>query len=175
MSLSHLTLRLFRCSTYGKRHLHVTPSLCELWINDEKGGYGNKNKLPPIHQRLPDGFRQLKDEFKLYKKELYEDFLWLNTPLVIRPGEIDIVWKFGKESSLDDWITTSDSDHNEGFSKCELTLTKDGMGLFSGELNKTVPKDGKIARAGYCNMKTKTFRVCNQVDDFLYKIIIVYK
>ncbi|XP_044747090.1 complex I intermediate-associated protein 30, mitochondrial [Coccinella septempunctata] len=159
MSLTHKALRFLRYPVIGKRNFHLSPSLCEFWIRDEKGGYSGKHEeLPPLTKRIPQGFKELKEEIELYKKELYEDFFWLNTPLIVRPGEIDIIWKFGKESSLDTWVTSSDSDHNEGFSKCELMLTKDGNGLFSGELNKRVPKDGKIARAGYCNMKTKTFR-----------------
>lgn len=158
MSLTQKSLRTFKYIVSTKRHFHVTPSLYEFWERDEKGGYKNREKLPPLWKLIPEGIKELKEEVALFKKELYDDFFWLNKPLFVRPGEIDVVWKFGQESHLHNWVITSDSDHNEGFSKCELKLTKDGKGLFSGELNKTVPKDGKISRAGYCNMRTKPFR-----------------
>lgn len=68
-------------------------------------------------------------------------------------------WRFYEESSLDHWIVTSDSDHAEGFSKCELKISNQGYGLFHGNLCSRVPKDGRIQNSGYCNMITKRVSV----------------
>jgi len=74
-------------------------------------------------------------------------------------GEIDIVWQFSQPETLSQWVTTSDSDHNEGHSTCELSLNKGGKGLFMGTLSTEVPKDGRIKKAGYCNMRSIRPRV----------------
>jgi len=70
-----------------------------------------------------------------------------------------VFWRFYEESSLDHWIVTSDSDHAEGFSKCDLKIGHQGYGLFHGNLCSRVPKDGRIQNAGYCNMITKRVSV----------------
>lgn len=74
-------------------------------------------------------------------------------------GEVDVFWRFYDNSSLDKWIVTSDSDHAEGFSKCDLKISPQGYGLFSGNLCSQVPKDGRIQNSGYCNMLTKRVAV----------------
>lgn len=77
-------------------------------------------------------------------------------------GETDIYWQFGTQESLSEWVTTSDSDHNEGKSSCSLELNKQGRGVFNGILNVEVPKDGRTKKSGYCNMKTIRARVSNE-------------
>ncbi len=67
---------------------------------------------------------------------------------------MDAQWFFNQSTNFDDWIVTSDSDHNEGYSTCSLTLSPVGKGLFSGNLSTQLIKDGKVKRAGYCNMKS---------------------
>lgn len=59
-------------------------------------------------------------------------------------------------------MTTSDSDHNEGFSKCTLEMSSAGRALFHGCLDVRVPKDGRIKKAGYCSMRSKRIRVSNE-------------
>lgn len=68
-------------------------------------------------------------------------------------------WRFYEESSLDHWIVTSDSDHAEGFSKCDLKIGHQGYGVFHGNLCSRVPKDGRIQNSGYCNIITKRVMV----------------
>ncbi|KAL3286647.1 hypothetical protein HHI36_001146 [Cryptolaemus montrouzieri] len=160
MSVSQKTAKSFEWFLIRSCGFHTSSNLNTFWVRDEKGGYkGGTAKIPPITERIPEGLKELKKEIFLFGKEVHDEFHGINNPLLIRPGEIDIKWKFGYEASLDHWVTSADSDHNEGMSNCELSLTKDGKGLFSGELCKIAPKDGRIARAGYCNMKTKTFRL----------------
>jgi NADH dehydrogenase [ubiquinone] 1 alpha subcomplex assembly factor 1 len=78
----------------------------------------------------------------------------------VSAGEIDIVWQFSQPGALSQWVTTSDSDHSEGYSTCKLSLSTGGKGLFMGTLSTQVPKDGRIKKAGYCNMRSLRPRVC---------------
>jgi hypothetical protein len=80
-------------------------------------------------------------------------------PTVMSIGETDVVWQFSQPGALSKWVITSDSDHSEGHSTCELSLSKGGKGLFMGTLNTQVPKDGRIKKAGYCNMRSMRPRV----------------
>lgn len=148
----------FICRNCSKRAFHTSPILTTFWERDDKGGYRDESKLPQLKDRLREGLKELKHEVGLWSEELKERFE--NDPiLTYRPGEVDVQWQFGTEDSLKKWLVTSDSDNNEGFSKSSLTLTKEGKGLFSGNLDMRIPKDGRVKRAGYCNMKTLRVRV----------------
>lgn len=143
---------------YQKNYVHTTRVCNTFWERDEKGGYGKKTKTLPNIQMIRDGFKELKKEVALWKEEVKEHFE--SDPIVLfRPGETDVKWKFGDPESLNQWVATSDSDHNEGYSSCSLTLNKYGKGLFSGTLSTVVPKDGRVRRSGYCNIKTMRARV----------------
>lgn len=74
-------------------------------------------------------------------------------------GETDILWKFDSPEVLTKWVATSDNDNNEGFSKCNFTISPNNTGLFEGDLSSEVPKDGKINRTGYCNIRSQRIRV----------------
>lgn len=141
----------------SKSSIHTCPVLHTFWEKDEKGGYNTKQQVP-FKDRMRLGLQELKQEISLWAEEMKEDFE--SDPILVnRPGETDVVWKFGDEESLKKWVVTCDSDHGEGFSNCNLSLTNNGKGLFSGELSTRVPKDGKVKRAGYCNIKTLRARV----------------
>lgn len=144
--------------TLNKKCFWTTPIMNTFWERDPKGGY-NSSQQVPLKEKIRVGIKELKQEIALWKNEIIEDFE--SDPIMIfRPGETDIVWKFGKEEALGQWVVTADSDHGEGFSKCGLSLTNTGRGLFSGELSTRVPKNGRVKRAGYCNIKTLPARVC---------------
>ena len=51
---------------------------------------------------------------------------------------MDKKWVFEKPEDLDQWRTGADSDHKEGYSKCSLTMSSTGHGLFSGNLSNDV-------------------------------------
>lgn len=70
------------------------------------------------------------------------------------------MWQLDTPDALNNWVTTSDSDHGEGQSTCELAISPAGKGLFHGNLSTKVPKDGRIKKAGYCNMRSLRARVC---------------
>ncbi|KAK4884021.1 hypothetical protein RN001_000292 [Aquatica leii] len=143
---------------------------------DDKGGYSDNRKYPSKIQMIRDGLKELKQEIALWSEEMKESFE-SDPCLEFRQGETDVAWRFESEKSLEKWVVTSDSDHNEGFSKCSLTLSKHGKGLFSGVLNTELPKDGRIKRAGYCNMKSmrarKSFKRDTHLDWTPYNILVL--
>lgn len=141
------------CSKFHKTSVNNT-----FWERDEKGGYKSNLQKPSTTKMIREGLKELKQEIKLWSEEVKEHFE-SDPVMVFRPGETDIIWKFGNQESLNNWIVTSDKDHNEGYSNCSLTLNKHGKGLFSGELVTKVPVDGRIKRAGYCNITTIRARV----------------
>lgn len=149
-----------------KLELHISAPLNAFWERDEKGGYADNRKLPPRTQMIRDGFKELKHEIALWSQEMKEKFE-CDPILDYRAGETDIVWNFESPNALQQWVTTSDSDHNEGHSKCDLVVNKYGKGLFTGFLNTDVPDDGRIKRAGYCNMRTLRARKSFKRDSFL--------
>lgn len=150
------------------KYFRTSVVLESFYEHDEKGGYKDKRPKPSTKQLIREGFKELKHEIALWKEEVKERFEC--DPLVFyRPGETDIVWKFGNEESLQRWVVTCDSDHNEGHSSGSLTLNKQGKGMLSGYLSTQVPKDGRVKRSGYCNIKTLRARV-GFTFHFLYNI-----
>ncbi|PZC75498.1 hypothetical protein B5X24_HaOG206039 [Helicoverpa armigera] len=129
------------------------------WLFHEsfrKGGYDTEKKVSNL-EHLKSGFKELKQELKLFGQEVKE--LIITDPLLIaRPGETDLIWCFNEPGVLDKFVTTSDSDHNEGFSKCSLEMSSAGRARFHGYLDVRVPKDGRIKKAGYCAMRSKRTR-----------------
>lgn len=73
------------------------------------------------------------------------------------------MWCFDKQNVLDNFIVTNDSDHNEGNSVSTFEIGKAGRGIFHGNLDCRVPKDGKIKRAGYCAIRSKRVRVSSKL------------
>lgn len=127
----------------GRRNIQV-------YVDDKKDGYRKPDNVT-VKQHVLDGFKQLGEELKMWKEE-WKEKLTNDQILIYRPDETDVLWTFGKEEDRNKFIVSSDSDHNEGFSKSSLTESPAGYGLFSGTLDSKVPKLGKIKRAGYCNM-----------------------
>ncbi|KAG5868153.1 hypothetical protein JTB14_017346 [Gonioctena quinquepunctata] len=164
------------CKQSSKRYFRTSPSLQAFWERDDKGGYRDNRQFPPLKERMREGIKDLKSEIALWTEEVKERFEF-DPLLIFRPGEVDVQWQFGNEESLKKWIVTNDRDNNEGFSKSSLSLTSQGKGLFSGTLDMRVPKDGKVKRAGYCNVKTlrarKSFRREAHLDWTSYNMLVM--
>ncbi|KAJ4448186.1 complex I intermediate-associated protein 30, mitochondrial [Periplaneta americana] len=157
------------------RPIH-TASVVLFWERDPKGGYLRDKPKYPTTQLIRDGLKELKDEIRLWKDEVTEHFE-CDPILAFRPGETDIIWQFNDPASLERWVTTSDSDHNEGYSTCDLSLSKGGKGLFTGTLSTQTPKDGRVKKAGYCNMRSmrprKSFKRDAYFDWRMYSHIVL--
>ncbi|XP_058443526.1 complex I intermediate-associated protein 30, mitochondrial [Malaya genurostris] len=157
---------LNRCSLLcADRRVPLVPVNGLFWERDRKGGYNaDKPKVSP-KQLIVDGFRELKHELALFRQEWEERFT--SDPMVVfRPGETDIVFNFDSKVALDKWIATTDKDHNEGYSEAQFELSSSGFGLFHGKLESRVPKDGRIKRSGYANIKSQRIRKSFKRDAF---------
>lgn len=149
-----------------KRRFQTSTCLNYFWEKDTKGGYDTAIPPLPYKERMKHGWKELKNEISLWSQEVKEH-LESDPLLTYRPGEVDVVWQFSGEKSTENWIVTCDKDHNEGFSHCTLTTNKEGKGLFSGEIIQRVPLDGRVTRAGYCNIKTQRTRKSFKRDAYL--------
>lgn len=67
-------------------------------------------------------------------------------------SEIEIILE---QKDFDRWVSTADSDHNQGTSTASLEKSTAGHGLFTGNLTVTMPMDGRIKRSGYCNIRSQ--------------------
>lgn len=150
-----------------KRYFKTSSKLNTFWEKDDKGGYKDNRPVPPLKERMRVGLKELKKEIALWSEEVKEK-LEFDPILIYRPDEVDVEWRFEQDNSLNKWLVTSDSDNNEGFSKANLELSSQRTGLFHGELSMRMPKDGRVKRSGYCNMRTIRARVVNLSILFFY-------
>lgn len=163
---SHLTIKNYDVNNSKNLNnfykIHTTSILNTFWERDRKSGY-DKN-LARVSQKklILDGLKELKQEIGLWKEEVKEK-IESDPILVFRPGETDVVWNFKTEKDVNQWVITADSDHNEGQSTANLEICSSGNGLFHGYVDSILPIDGKIKRAGYCNIKSLRARVSDLV------------
>lgn len=156
------------CSGYpAMRFISTSSSRHGFYEADTKSGY---EKIDPTTltnkaKHAKTGFKQLKHEVKLWKEEVVEKFRD-DPAILLEPGSVEVLWKFDNLSVLDKWVTTCDKDHNEGFSEVNLTINKHRKALFHGMLRTDLPKDGKVKKAGYCNMRSMRPRRSFQRDSF---------
>lgn len=124
----------------------------------KKGDYDRFTaEKTPKKKLILDGLKQLKSEIQMWNNEVKEK-LKMDPIVLYRPGETDVAFKFTEPEDLEKWVVTADSDHNEGFSTAALEPSPSGNGLFHGNVQSAVPKDGRVFRAGYCNIKSKRAR-----------------
>lgn len=121
---------------------------------DRQAGYNHKVKRP-IKEHLTDGFKILKKDTSLFKKNKLEQ---LEGDTIFQEhrehGDYHYFWKFNGSDSLEDWIVTCDRDNLEGYSKAKLSLSKNNKALFQGYLSQKLPKDGIIKNTGYINLRS---------------------
>ncbi|XP_054011022.1 complex I intermediate-associated protein 30, mitochondrial [Hylaeus anthracinus] len=126
--------------------------------------------------KLRNGCRQLVQETSLLLKEIRTK-LRIH-PTVVISNEEDILWKFNEgKKSRNEWIVTCDSDYEQGYSTAKLEISPRGTGVFHGTLTTRIPKDGKIVRAGYCNITTvvkfKSFKRETTLDWGAYNCLVL--
>lgn len=109
-----------------------------------------------IFEHMKAGVKMIKGELILWKDEQIE--VLQNDQQFYAPGETIVLWTFSNKADLEKWIATSDKDNEQGESECSLTVTENRRGLFSGVLCNKIPKDGKVKRTGYCNIRTLRVR-----------------
>ncbi|KAJ6638225.1 Complex I intermediate-associated protein 30, mitochondrial [Pseudolycoriella hygida] len=156
--------------------IHTTPNLQLFWERHRKGGYNRNVKRVSQKELILNGLKELKKEILLWKEEVKEK-LECDPILVYRPGETDVMWQFTEENDLENWKVTSDRDHNEGQSFCSFDISPAGHGLFSGNVQSKVPIDGRVKRAGYCNLQSlrarKSFKRDTYWDWTPYNMLVI--
>jgi NADH dehydrogenase [ubiquinone] 1 alpha subcomplex assembly factor 1 len=141
----------------SQQPIHTTTKLDTFWERSKKAGYEKVHNISKKQQIL-DGLKELKKEINLWRQEVEESIK--NDPILIwRPGETDVVFPFATQEDIDKFVVTADSDHNEGFSKATFEVSSAGHGLFHGQLDAKLAKDGKIKKTGYANIKSMRPRV----------------
>lgn len=143
---------------FPTRHLFTSP-VTQLFHEDSKKDKYERDYTAGIPKKklILDGLKMLKSEIKMWKDEMTEK-LKMDPIVMYRPGEVDIAFKFTEEKDLERWVVTADSDHNEGFSSAKFEICNSGYGLFSGYVQSIIPKDGRVKRAGYCNIRSMQHR-----------------
>lgn len=81
------------------------------------------------------------------------------------------------QKDFDKWVVTADSDHNQGTSKAFFERNSGGHGVFSGNLSRELPQDGRIKKSGYCNIRTmrarKSFKRETYLDWSFYNTLVL--
>ena len=147
-----LVLRVPPGCQLPQRHIHVTSLTSNFWEPDRKGGYKTKIKKPS-KELVTEGLKEMKGELSKLKEEFLTKIRCDNLEMIMH-GDYEVVWKFSSDDVINSWVVTADSDHNEGSSKATFLLGANQKGVFRGNLNTTVQKDGKIKSAGYCNIRS---------------------
>lgn len=74
---------------------------------------------------------------------------------------------FPDPDDFDRWVVTADKDHNQGTSTATFEVSPAGHALFSGNLTTDCPKDGRIKRSGYCNIRSMRSRMSFKRETYL--------
>ncbi|CAG7730372.1 unnamed protein product [Allacma fusca] len=155
---------IYGSSWNASRHFHKSCPCERFHEIDPKGewrdeeGRARKKREFLVGKGLDDlygiktGFKDLRQEIGKWKNE-WKEKLTDDSQLHLVHGDRDLVFNFKNKESLEQWTTLADSDHEQGFSKCQLTTSPAGKALFQGFISTTVPKDGRVKKAGYANMK----------------------
>lgn len=177
------------------RSIHTTAVNETFWEREKKSGYAKKYPVIPSKAMILDGLQELKSEIKLWSEEVKEKFE-TDPILVFRPGETDIAWQFSgslrdirflpdqstersvlDKADFDKWVVTADSDHNQGTSTAVFERSAAGYGLFTGSLSVDMPIDGRIKKAGYCNIRSqrarKSFKRETYLDWSVYNTLVL--
>lgn len=138
---------------------------------DRHDGYGRdqrqKNEIEWIKEKVKGvkaGAKLLPAEIEKFKQE-QRDKWRMDRQRIFEDGTFKKEFEFRGADCLDNWIVTSDRTWGEGFSKAELTVSKQNMALFQGHLCCDLPQEGTIRRAGYANIKSAKKRKSFYRDD----------
>ena len=156
--------------------LHHTPKATNFWEPDRKGGYPTGEKDVPTKVMIKEGLGMMGAEVGKFKDEWTKN-VRLDSSVPVEHGDYEIFWKFNSVEAINEWILTSDRDHNEGKSTGDFISGPHKTGLFQGYLNTEVPKDGIQKNAGYCNIRSPLKMVLCIFDilgDFLFTRALSY-
>ncbi|CAK9297138.1 unnamed protein product [Gordionus sp. m RMFG-2023] len=134
---------------YNKRLLHISLPQLHKDVYNPFPEY----KEPSLLQKIK-GLKQFPEELKKLKEETQNLFRNCNDHFQDSHGKTEVLFDFKDEDSLSKWITKSDIDFDLGNSMCNLSMTKNKTGLFTGYINSALPQDGRVKYTGFCSMKS---------------------
>ena len=124
-----------------------------MFYEPDKTGGRRKPTEYSLYEHWRDGIKLVGGEISKFKEEVVWK-LRCDNWAQIQHGDYELLWKFDNKEMINSWIVSADQDSNEGYSTAEFVITPNNRGLFRGCLDTTVPKDGIIKRAGYCNIRS---------------------
>ena len=119
-------------------------------------------------------------EIRKFKTELKDKFTFQDLEFV-QHGSYTVLSQFDNQDTINEWVFTADSDHNEGKSSGSFTLSDRNYGIFAGSINTEPPKDGVVKRSGYCSIrsppKSKSFkrRVPYEIFEDYTHVVVRYR
>ncbi|KAI8784299.1 complex I intermediate associated protein [Biomphalaria glabrata] len=120
-----------------------------------KSGRDEEPEKPPLRKAASAAFKSIIPETKKFITEQKD--IWTRSPMIeCEHGNYEVLCRFNKQSEVDKWIVSTDSDNKGGKSTAEFTFSKNKTGWFHGNICKEVPKDGLTKYAGWANITTKT-------------------
>lgn len=150
--LSAVAIRASSATARGLRASVVVPARSCFYKPSRKGSEDYERPQPEVDYRtlFRDSYNVLKQDLRQFGDDLVETLRC--DPAMYVHGDCQVFWD--AQSIAADWTVTADSDNNEGFSRAQLTAGA----VFSGYLDTTVPKDGKVVETGYCNVRSPRAR-----------------
>jgi hypothetical protein len=150
--------------------LAVAPAaLFGIYEQDRRSGYKSNAKKLSKKEHYKETMRIMKEEFAKFKDEMRYKFSF-DYFYPVRHGDYEVLHKFNKQSEVDKFVVSCDSNHNEGKSQAEFFLNAQEKATFRGFINTDVPKDGVIKRSGFANIKTRP----NMVWSFFFKHAVYF-
>jgi len=160
-------LRLNRYTVYGvKRCFSNTPILYSFYERDRVNADYHKYSDMPWDQFFREGNKAFVEECKKLWQETKDHFQ--QDRKYYKHGDTEVFWRFDSEECLKTWRVTSDKTNREGNSDCKLIINDKKKAVFSGNIDLSLPKDGKKRFSGYCGIKS--FRKTKSFfrEDFYY-------
>lgn len=109
----------------GKRNIHSSRCTFLFYEHPDKDGFYKKSKEEKEWEKLPRK-EKIRIEWNLFKASMKEYFQNVTEDfkrgprLYVPEHEVDVIRRFtGNPSDLKDWVVSTDSDHNIGFSTAQ--------------------------------------------------------
>ncbi|KAG8184814.1 hypothetical protein JTE90_004912 [Oedothorax gibbosus] len=147
----------------NRQHISQSSILKKLFFErDPRGEDYRIHRDIDFKKHIIEGQKIFVDECKLFVEETKEYFR--SDPKRYKDGDTDVFWRFDSEECLKKWRIGYDQMHNEGFSNCTLVVNDRKKGVFSGNIDTTMPKDGVRRYTGYCGIKSVKKKISFQRD-----------
>ncbi|KAL3082851.1 hypothetical protein niasHS_010653 [Heterodera schachtii] len=126
---------------------------------DKRSGFDNWDLDVPMEILLKEAPKWYRKQPKLLASEMWQRIkdrvlIYDRMGRGTVHGETSIKYEFKTDEDFGKWLTGSDSEWSEGFSKCKLYRSDRGSAIFEGTLSTRLVKDGKTQRAGWCSMRS---------------------